>query len=194
MSQVTSNKVLIAGVGHDQPGIVAAVTNVLSTHGCNIEDTAMTQLGSSEHRAFSWMLIASLPNDSTSIEQLQSALTDAGRPLGLTFFVSPYHEGDASGVTTEEDSSPYLITVAGLDHTGITHDVAKVLEEQTINITDLHAKRIPGEGGLVYMLLIEIELTSVNTQVLALETALKHVAQSAGVEISMRPIETALHL
>jgi glycine cleavage system transcriptional repressor len=192
MPPTPHTKVLIAGVGHDRPGIVAAVTGVLAKLDCNIEDTSMTQLGSAAHRAFTWILIAAL-GPSAQVETLQQALTVAGQPLGLTFFVSPYQD-DITDLDLADEPSPYLVTVAGLDHTGITHQVAHVLATQGVNITDLHAKRIPGDGGLVYMLLIEIQLTHPDTQLPTLRTALTAVAQSAGVEVTIRPIDSALHL
>lgn len=109
-------KVLIAGVGHDRPGIVAAVTGVLAKLDCNIEDTSMTQLGSAAHRAFTWILIAAL-GPSAQVETLQQALTVAGQPLGLTFFVSPYQD-DATDPELADEPSPYLVTVAGLESHG----------------------------------------------------------------------------
>lgn len=35
---------ILTAFGHDQPGIVAAITSGLFQLGCNIEDTCMTQL------------------------------------------------------------------------------------------------------------------------------------------------------
>jgi len=57
-----NNRVVISGIGPDQPGIVASVSEILFRHGANIEDSTMTQLADE----FAVILLVSLP--STKVE------------------------------------------------------------------------------------------------------------------------------
>ena len=83
---------------------------------------------------------------------------------------------------------PFLISVAGRDHTGITQRVAEVLSAHNVNITDLNAQVIPGEDGPVYMMILEGDVPD-SVGVGTLEEALKLLEKEQAVEIALRPVE-----
>lgn len=177
-----SQKVMITGVGPDQPGIVAGLTHVLYRHQCNIEDSSMTILA----REFSWLLLVNAP-DGLNLEGLRQDMDTLAKSLGLSLFVKPIepHETltpDAAG------HEAVMISVAGQDKTGITYRVSEVLSEFQVNITDLNAHTIEGEDGPVYIMMIEATLGP-SVQRDALEKSLAGLAQELSLDIQMKPLE-----
>ena len=53
------NKVILSILGHDRPGIVAAVSKILFEQNCNIENVSQTTL----QLEFAGIFIVSLPGD-----------------------------------------------------------------------------------------------------------------------------------
>lgn len=175
-----ANKAVISSVGADQPGIVAAECAILAKHGCNIEDSTMTRLG----QEFASIMIVTLPGGAT-VEALASDMAAVEKKFGLALMVKAIDDHLAQA---QPPSMPFLISVAGRDHTGITQRVAEVLAEHKVNITDLNAQVIPGEDGPVYMMILEGDVPD-SVGAPKLEAALQKVAPELGVEIALRAVE-----
>lgn len=175
-----SKKAIISSVGADQPGIVAAECAILAKHGCNIEDSTMTRLG----QEFASILIVTLPANVT-VEALAADFAEVETTFGLIVMVKALDDHQAKA---QPPSMPFLISVAGRDHTGITQRVAEVLSAHNVNITDLNAQVIPGEDGPVYMMILEGDVPD-SVGVGTLEEALKLLEKEQAVEIALRPVE-----
>lgn len=176
------HKAIISGVGHDRPGIVSALTGVLARYGCNIEDSTMTRLASE----FAVILIIQIP-DGVPYESLSRDFEAIGEQVGMTLVMKPL----LPGLEEESFQRPplsYFISVAGRDRTGITHQVAQLLAEHQINITDLNAQIIEGEDSPVYVMMLEVDVPA-GTQMRALEEALRGLSGRLAVEIQLRPLE-----
>lgn len=174
-------KAVISAVGPDRPGIVAGLCEVLQRRDCNIEDSTMTRLG----QEFASIVVVATPPGLT-FDVLRHDLQQAAATLGLTVVVKPLD--DASPPSPTESPWPVMISVAGHDRTGITHRVSRCLADLGINITDLDAQRIEGQGGLVYIMMIEANVPPTLTFD-ALEETLRALEPALGVEIRARPLE-----
>ena len=168
--------VAVTAVGADRPGIVAAVTQVLFEHGCNIEDSRMAILGGH----FSMMLILALP-EGTAVDRLEEALSEPGRALDLVVTVRPVGETAADAAA----GSPFVVSVYGADHPGIVARVSGLLAEHGVNISDLATHVIEGDPP-VYVMVLEVTLPSDAAPV---EAALKTLAAELAVDVSMHPME-----
>jgi len=173
--------VIITGAGPDHPGIVADLTDILSRHGCNIEDTSMTMLGSH----FAMLVLASLPAGVTP-DTLKPDLTGVEQKAGIALALYPAKQ--PTGPRQQTGATPYLITVSGNDRTGITAEAARLLAELHVNITDLNAQVIPGEDGPVYILMME-SLAPSSLSMGELKAALKTLGQRLGVETRCTPMD-----
>jgi glycine cleavage system transcriptional repressor len=169
--------VAVTAVGLDRPGIVAAVTGVLLTHGGNLEDTAMTRLGGH----FAMVLVVEVPGDEDAVA-LEAALARETASFGLSVTVRPIadvEDGDDAG-------EPWAVTVHGADKPGIVHRVTSLLAEHGANIVDLATRQITSDAGTGYVVLLEVLLPDDGA---ALGTALDALARDLGVEIHLRPDE-----
>ena len=72
-------KIIISVIGHDRPGIIAAVSDVLFRNGCNIEDVSQSIL----QTEFAGVFIASSP-DTLPVGELSGRLREKLDPMGLS--------------------------------------------------------------------------------------------------------------
>jgi glycine cleavage system transcriptional repressor len=167
--------IVITGVGPDKPGIVAGLTHVLMQHGCNLEDSRMTILAGE----FAVIVIAAMPEGQT-LQPLQSALTvlETNLDFVATVKVLPHYVPHQSLTSAGQ---LYLLRVSGLDKTGITYHTTQLLAERQLSITDLQSQRFEGEGGPVYMLLVEFLLND-SSRLPGLQAALAQLNTQLGVE------------
>ena len=112
-------KVMVSVLGHDRPGIIAAVSGVLFRNGCNIEDVSQSIL----QTEFAGIFIASLP-DSLKPEELISRLREKLDPMGLSVLL---REMEAAGVWDAPPSEPFVITTMGPDRPGLVAGITELL-------------------------------------------------------------------
>lgn len=158
-------------LGHDRPGIIAAVTGALAGLGGNLEDSSMTRL----RGHFAMTLIVA---GSGTAAEVEAALAPAVPDLLVSVREVP-EEGEPEAV-----GSPYLLTVHGADRPGIVSAVTSVLADAGGNVTDLTTRL----AGRLYLLVVEVELPA-SCDVEALTGRLAATARDLGVEASLRPAE-----
>lgn len=110
--------------GIDRIGIVEEATRLLLARGGNVETSRMARLGG----CFAMLMLASAPTDQLAgLEQDMRQLTARG--YQITFTVAEPAEADAYA-----GWSLFQIEVAGADHEGIVHEIARYLAQRGINI------------------------------------------------------------
>jgi glycine cleavage system transcriptional repressor len=174
------NRFSLSAIGHDRPGIVSAVTEILFRFGCNIEDSAMTILWGQ----FAMILVVT-PPDGFSLEQLRKEFETTSQRLHLQVNLSPIDEAEKPSVV--EPTQPFLVSVYGADHPGIVSQTTAFLAERNLNITDLSTRVIQAKGP-VYIMLLEIEAPKSLTEQ-QLKEELFTLSQELKVDISLRRLE-----
>jgi glycine cleavage system transcriptional repressor len=164
----------VTAIGHDRPGIIAAITGVLAELGGNLEDSTMTLL----RGHFAMMLIVSSPKSPDDVER---ALAPLAADLGLVLVIREV----AAEAEPEPVGSAHVLTVHGADRPGIVSAVTHLVAEHGGNITDL-ATRVSGD---LYLLVAEVDLPAA-TDVVELAGRLAGLAKELGVETSLRPADT----
>jgi glycine cleavage system transcriptional repressor len=175
---------IVTALGKDRPGIVAGVTEALYRLGCNLEDSAMSQL----EGEFVIMLICSGPPRLTG-ERLRRAFEPLERRLRLIVHLKRLTRPETAAPRRRGRAS--RISVYGADRPGIVFRVSEALAKARVNITDVHTHRSVGKGPSPYLLLLEVELSPQQTAP-ALEAQLKRLAKQLQVEVSMRPSDAAI--
>ncbi len=166
--------IAVTVIGHDRPGIIAAVTAGLAELGLNLEDSTMTIL----RGHFAMMLICAGPATPPEVEKALEPLTADGSLQVTAREVPPEPDVGSTGV-------PYVLTVHGGDRPGIVSAVTRELAAAGGNITDLTTRLT----GSLYVLVAEVELPS-DVEVDALTERLVATGESLGVGVSLRPQET----
>lgn len=179
-----SKRFSLSAIGHDRPGIVSAVTEVLFRFGCNIEDSAMTILWGQ----FAMILVVTPPAD-LALDTLVSEFEPIRQRLNLQLTVSDLVEG-LTKAADSEPGVPFLVSVYGADHPGIVSRTTGFLAERGVNITDLSTRVIQAKGP-VYIMLLEVEAPRGLNEG-QLKEELFVLSQELKVDISVRALETEM--
>jgi glycine cleavage system transcriptional repressor len=170
----------VTAIGVDRPGIVAAVTEVLVEHGCNLEDTSMSIL----RGHFAMMLVVAAP-DGLEADGLEAALAGATSQLDLVVSVRAIAEPPPH---PEPAGESWTVSVYGADRPGIVHRIASVLAEEGVNIVDLTTRVVGEDEQAVYAMLLDVTLPA-GAPGAAVGGRLEEAAAELGVECSMHPSE-----
>jgi glycine cleavage system transcriptional repressor len=132
---------VISAIGKNRPGIVAAVSELIYTCGCNLEDSRMTILGDQ------FALLILLSGDSGEVhDDLSRRCAELQKEKKLTVFLSPVHRKGSQ--TLESPSANYVMHVVGLDRAGIVYRTSKLLASMDIDVVDLTTRIDPApESG-----------------------------------------------
>jgi glycine cleavage system transcriptional repressor len=168
----------ITAIGKDKPGIVSAITKVLTELKCNIEDSTMTIL----HGQFAMILIIRL-SKGLSHKVILSKLSKPAKSLGMSLTIS---ELASFSKKKKAKFAPYVISVYGKDRTGIVYGVSSFLASKKINITDVQTT----VSKKTYIMLIEAELPK-NVSPVQLEKELCSFAKTLNVSASLNRAESS---
>ncbi|GAA0815259.1 glycine cleavage system protein R [Spirilliplanes yamanashiensis] len=168
------NELAITVIGHDRPGIVADVAEVLGGLGANLTDSTMTRL----RGHFAWTLVCNGP-EADAVSQALEPLTADGRLLATVRAVTPEEDEADAG-------EPHLVSVHGADRLGIVAAVTREVAAAGGNITDLTTRL----AGLLYVLVAEVSLPA--GAAAGLSERLAAAAKELDVEITLRRAESDL--
>lgn len=170
-------KAIITVLGHDRPGIVAAVSKALFDHQCNIEDVSQTIL----QTEFAGIFIASMPSSMKPAELL-TELEKRLHPEGLSVFLKEMQSRPA-GVQVEME--PFVITTMGPDRPGLVAGITGLLSDFHVNITNLQAAFRGGDDPRRNVMIYEVDIP-VETDQNAFRTALYARAKELGLDASLQ--------
>jgi len=163
----------ITVIGHDRPGIIADVSEILARLGLNLTDSTMTRL----RGHFAMTLICAGASAAADVEAALSPLTADGALVATVRRVSQEPETAPSG-------GHHLLTVHGADRLGIVAAVTRTVAERGGNITDLTTRL----AGPLYILVAEVDLPA-TADVADLRDRLAEVGAALGVDVGLRPAD-----
>jgi glycine cleavage system transcriptional repressor len=179
------NRVVVAVIGLDQPGVVACVSQVFTKLGCNIREMTQTAL----QNQFAGIYIVNKPAELTN-EALQEELSKAtaAKRLRLTVVARDYEQAKAG---QSEEAEPFVISVYGEDRNDIVGTFARIFGAQSINIDSLRAFAL-GENESMQVFEVSIPV-SIDTR--SLHKVLLERAKAMQLHLTMqhRAIFEAVH-
>src|SRR5210317_873142 len=172
------NKAILSVLGHDRPGIVAAVTGILFDLNCNIEDVSQTIL----QTEFSGSFIVSLPQD-LSLDDLHERFIEHLTHMELHVHIEPLLKKKAALATREAE--PFVITTKGPDRQGLVAGISAVIAGHGVNITNLQAVFKGGDEPGDNIMIYEVDIP-IDTDQQALYRELREKAKSLTLDISIQ--------
>jgi glycine cleavage system transcriptional repressor len=138
-----TTKLVISALGEDRPGIVDKLSSIIYDHALNIEDSRMTVLGGE----FAILLLVS--GEQSAINALQAQLSEIEQALQMNLLVKNTTES-----VPQDNTIPYSVEVAALDHPGIVRNIASFFSSRNINIVNLETERYsaPHTGSPMFAL------------------------------------------
>jgi len=179
-------KIIVSVLGHDRPGIIAAVSDVLFRNACNIEDVSQTILKTE----FAGIFIASCP-EQLRPEELIGRLREKLDPMGLSVLL---REMETAGVWQSPPSEPFVITTMGPDRLGLVAGITELLVRFGINIANLKAVFRGGDNPRENTMIYEVDIP-VSVDQNSFREALYERGRQLGLDVSLqhREIFEAIH-
>jgi glycine cleavage system transcriptional repressor len=125
-----TEQLVITALGEDRPGIVDELSNALTAHELNIEDSRMSVLGGE----FAILMLVS--GASSSINAFIDEASSLEASLRMKLLVKPTRKK-----TEIQTLAPYAVEVVSMDHPGIVRDIARFFSSRKINIIELDTSR-----------------------------------------------------
>jgi glycine cleavage system transcriptional repressor len=170
------DELAITVVGHDRPGIIADVAEILAGLALNLTDSTMTRL----RGHFAMTLVCAGGVDTVVVEAALRPLVAEGE---LAVAVRPLEPE----TVVDTDGLQYVLNVHGADRLGIVARITRVIADAGGNITDLTTRLVDE----LYVLIAQVDLPS-TVDVEAVNAALHEAGEQLGVEASLRSVETEL--
>ena len=171
-------KIILSVLGHDRPGIVAAVAKALLEQDCNIENVSQTIL----QTEFAGSFIVSLPA-SLNLDDLRKVLIEAPALLDMHVHLEPIAaDGEAY---QSKNSEPFVITTKGPDRKGLVAGISATIARYGANITNLQAVFKGGDKPGNNIMIYEVDIpTDIDQETFYSE--LREKAKSMALEISVQ--------
>lgn len=169
-------------LGHDRPGIVAAVANVLFGQNCNIENVSQTIL----QTEFAGSFIVTLPPD-LPLDRLRDILIEKLATMEMHVHIKPLSEKAA--VFASKASEPFVITTKGPDRKGLVAGISAVIASYGVNITNLQAVFKGGDEPGNNIMIYEVDIpTEIDQNAFYRELRKKAAALALDISIQHRNI------
>jgi glycine cleavage system regulatory protein len=139
---------LITFLADDRPGLVEALSDVLTAHGANWLESRMSHLGGK----FAGIVRIAVP--SARLAEVERALWEL-ESRGMTLRLASAGREAASA-----PGSLHRLEIVGHDRPGIVHEVAASLARRSINVAELRSdiRSAPMSSGALFHASLEIEV------------------------------------
>lgn len=177
--------ILITVSGHDQPGITAALTEVLAHYEVNVLDIGQSVI----HDTLALGLLVEMPPEAAGCAVFRDLLFAAHR-LDLTIRFSPIADADYEQWVSAQGQPRHIITLLGRKISA-RHlaRVAEVVAEQSLNIDNI--TRLSGRISLQHpeqngIACVELSMRGAAPDMAALHAAFLQVSQDMEVDIAIQ--------
>jgi len=170
-------EMVLTVIAKDRPGLVEALAKVISGHGGNWVDSAMSRLGGE----FAGILKISIPDAQTqSLKYALEALGNQG--ITITF--------ETDTICPLPAGSRAHLEIMGQDHNGIVRDVSRVLAEKLVNVENLNTNIFVGSmsGEAMFSAKADIVLPD-DLGLDELCGALEEIAGDLMVEVELKKVD-----
>jgi len=172
------SKQVIAVLGPDRPGIIAAVSKLLFQLDCNIENVSQTIL----QTEFSGIFIVTTP-EGLPVETLRGRLEEELSALSLHVHVKAVEP--AAGGSLQCPCEAFVITTQGPDRKGLVAGITEIIARYGVNVTRLQAVFKGGEDPGNNIMIYEVDVPG-DIDPAAFHRDLRERAAELDLEISLQ--------
>ena len=177
-----SSFLVLTAIGPDRPGLVDEISEFLTKHNVNIEDSRMAVLGGE----FAMILLGS---GSEEIDKLiEKDLSGIESKTGLNLQIKPTIAPDKREV---KPAIPQKLTATSIDHEGIVHEITHILHKHLINIEsmDTHISHAPISGTHIFNMKCLINIPA-GEKLSAIKRELEELAEKMNIDVELEPAES----
>ncbi|MBB70806.1 MAG: glycine cleavage system protein R [Legionellales bacterium] len=166
----------ISILGEDSPGILHAISELTTAHGCSIETSRMTSL----QQQFGMLLLIS--GDWSCLAKLEANLPALANKYKLNV---DFHRTQAK--ENNKALLPYAVELIAAEKPGIINEITSLFSEQGINITDLRTDTYTSvTGANMFTLSMKIYISQ-ELQIAELREQLMLICEEYNLDAILEP-------
>lgn len=143
-------KFVLSVIGQDKPGILARISTILFSHGCNIEDVSQTIL----QTEFASIFVVLNPLE-RPLETIGAELNSVLGGMGLSAHLRPM---SIPAVSEDAPTQPFVITTRGLDKPGTISAVTTGIAALNCNVVNFRAIITQETGEDEMIMIFEVDV------------------------------------
>ena len=168
---------LLTAIGPDQVGLVQRISEFISRHGCNIEDSKMAVF------CGEFAVIVLISGDGGNLVKIARDYREIETETGLAISIKT-----PSTRKTTESFLPYKLTASCMDHPGIVYQLSAVLSAMDVNIESMETKTYaaPVSGTPIFQLEANLAIPT-RTNINSLRARFAEIQREENIDIEITP-------
>jgi glycine cleavage system transcriptional repressor len=171
------SKFVLSVIGKDKPGILAKISTILFTHGCNIEDVSQTIL----QTEFASIFIVLNPGEHP-LGEIGRSLNEALEGMELSAHLRPMA---AAAPAEAAATQPFVITTRGVDKPGTIAAVTGAIASLSCNVANFRAIITQDEGVDEMIMIFEVDLPE-GVEHRNLRRVMQDICSAKGLDVSVQ--------
>ena len=169
---------ILTAVGPDQVGLVEKLSEFISSHGCNIEDSKMAVF------CGEFAVILLITGEPGSLFKIANDYRALEAQTALTISIKT-----PSKRKTAEAYLPYRLTASCMDHPGIVYQLSGVLSALGVNIESMETKTYaaPDSGTPIFRLEANISVPA-KVNINALRERFFEIQRQENIDVELAPM------
>lgn len=174
------NLLVLTALGKDRPGLVAALSESITSQQCNISESCMSVLGGE------FAIIMLVEGQWNNIAKLEQMIPGLQEQLSLTLQCKRTETRPG-----KHNAVPYTVDVLSMDSPGIVHKVTDFFYTRKINIHDLQTEcfNAAHTGTPMFTLTLTLEIPAV-THIATLREEFMDFSDTHNLDAIIEPVKT----
>ena len=171
---------LLTAIGPDQVGLVQRISEFISRHGCNIEDSKMAVF------CGEFAVIVLISGAGENLVKIGRDYREIETESGLSISIKT-----PSTRKTPESFLPYKLTASCMDHPGIVYQLSAVLSAMDVNIESMETKTYaaPVSGTPIFQLEANLAIPT-RTNINSLRARFAEIQREENIDIEITPAKS----
>jgi glycine cleavage system transcriptional repressor len=166
---------ILTAIGPDQVGLVQKISEFISRHGCNIEDSKMAVF------CGEFAVIVLISGDGVKLVKVARDYREIETETGLAISIKTPSTRKAT-----DSFLPYRLTASCMDHPGIVYQLSAILSGMGVNIESMETKTYaaPVSGTPIFQLEADLSVPT-RTNIGALRERFAEIQKEENIDIDL---------
>jgi glycine cleavage system transcriptional repressor len=171
---------ILTAIGPDRVGLVQRISEFISRHGCNIEDSKMAVF------CGEFAVIVLISGEGGNLVKVGRDYREIETDTGLAISIKT-----PSTRNPPESFLPYKLTASCMDHPGIVYQISGVLSAMGVNIESMETKTYsaPVSGTPIFQLEADLAVP-IRTNINQLRERFAEIQREENIDIELAPAKS----
>jgi glycine cleavage system transcriptional repressor len=171
---------ILTAIGPDRVGLVEKISEFISRHGCNIEDSKMAVF------CGEFAVIVLISGEGGNLVKIGRDYREIETETGLAISIKT-----PSTRTPPDSFLPYKLTASCMDHPGIVYQISAVLSAMGVNIESMETRTYaaPVSGTPIFQLEANLAVPT-RTNVNTLRERFAQIQREENIDVELTPAKS----